>query len=75
MVVVMMQSLAVGKLPSGMTALSRRYQKEMSSNPSPTTTSPITAPLRKAMRKPPLSEVRAAWAVRAEAAVAVFMPK
>ena len=66
-VVVMVQSLAVGVRASGMSQLSRRYQKAMSSSPSPTTTSPMTAPLRKAMRKPPLSDVRAAWAVRAEA--------
>ena len=74
-VVVTRQSLAPGAVPSGRTALSSRYQKEMSSSPRPTTTSPMTAPLRKAMRSPPLSDVRAAWAVRAEAAVAVFMPR
>ena len=67
-VVVMMQSLAVGDMASaGITALSNRYQKEMSSSPSPTTTSPMTAPLRKAMRSPAFSELRAALAVRAEA--------
>ena len=75
MVVVMTHNLAPGRLPSGVTAFSNRYQKEMSSKPRPTTTRPITAPLRKAMRKPPLSDVRAACAVRAEAAVAVFIPR
>ena len=38
-------------------------------------TRPITAPLRKAMRRPPFNDVRAALAVRAEAAVAVFIPR
>ena len=76
MVVVIMHSLAVGALASeGMKASSRRYQKEMSRSPRPTTTSPITAPLRNAMRKPLLSDSRAALAVRAEAYVAVFMPR
>ena len=49
--------------------------KDISSRPSPTTTSPITAPLRKAMRKPAFNELRAAFAVRAEAYVAVFIPR
>ena len=67
-VVVMTHSLCVGVSASaGITAFSSRYQKEMSSSPRPTTTSPITAPLRKAMRRPPFSEPRAALAVRAEA--------
>ena len=35
----------------------------------------MTAPLRKAMRKPLSSELRAALAVRADAYVAVFIPK
>lgn len=43
------------------------YQNEMSSSPSPTTTSPITAPLRKATFRPRSSDWRAALAVRAEA--------
>ena len=47
----------------------------MSSSPRPTTTNPMTAPLRNAMRKPLFSPSRAAFAVRAEAYVAVFMPK
>ena len=36
---------------------------------------PMTAPERKATRSPALSEPRAAFAVRAEAYVAVFMPR
>ena len=76
MVVVMTQSLEAGFIASsGMQYCSSRYQNEMSSSPRPTTTSPITAPLRNAMRSPLLSEVRAALAVRAEAYVAVFMPR
>ena len=68
MVVVMMQSFCVGlSTSSGMTALSSRYQNEMSSSPRPTTMSPMTAPLRKATRRPLLSDSRAALAVRAEA--------
>ena len=55
-------------------ALRMRYQTEMSSSPKPTTVSPITAPDRKAIFRPALSELRAAFAVRAEAAVAVFIP-
>ena len=47
----------------------------MSSKPRPTTTKPITAPERKATFRPLSSESRAALAVRAEANVAVFMPK
>ena len=67
-VVVMIHSLCVGiRTSSGITAFSSRYQKEMSSSPRPTTTNPITAPLRKAMRRPAFSEFRAALAVRADA--------
>ena len=51
------------------------YQNDMSSSPSPTTTRPMTAPLRKATFNPRSSDCRAAFAVRAEAYVAVFMPK
>ncbi len=47
----------------------------MSNNARPTTVSPITAPERKATCKPLLSDARAAFAVRAEAYVAVFIPK
>ena len=50
------------------------HQMEMSSRPRPTTVSPITAPLRKAICKPPLSERIVALAVRADAYVAVRMP-
>lgn len=46
---------------------STTYQNEMSSRPSPTTTRPITAPLRKATFRPRSSDCRAALAVRAEA--------
>ena len=76
MVVVMMQSLDVGfKASAGMHFSSKRYQKEMSNRPSPTTTSPMTAPLLKATLSPLFRELRAALAVRAEAYVAVFMPR
>ena len=47
----------------------------MSSRPRPTTVSPITAPERNAIFRPPSRLWRAALAVRAEAKVAVFMPK
>ena len=47
----------------------------MSSSPSPTTTSPMTAPLRNATVSPPFRDVLAAFAVLADAYVAVFMPK
>ena len=43
------------------------YQNEMSSRPRPTTTRPITAPLRNATFRPRSSDCRAALAVRAEA--------
>ena len=52
---------------AGITSFSNKYQKEMSSRPRPTTTSPITAPLRKAILNPAFSEPRAALAVRADA--------
>ena len=52
-----------------------RYHTEISSKPRPTTTKPITAPLRKAIRNPLFIEARAALAVRADAYVAVFMPR
>ncbi|OAV74400.1 hypothetical protein Barb7_02105 [Bacteroidales bacterium Barb7] len=67
-VVVIMVSLCVGSSASaGITTFNSQYQKDISSNPSPTTTSPITAPLRKATCKPLFNEVRAAFAVLAEA--------
>ena len=47
---------------------------EMSSSPSPTTVKPITAPEEKATRSPRSRLSLAAWAVRALAAVAIFMP-
>ena len=76
MVVVIMHSLAESaSAPGIMKWSSTRYQNEMSNRPKPTTTSPITAPLRNATRRPRASEVREALAVRAEACVAVFMPK
>ena len=75
-VVVIIQSFAAGLAESASITLSRRiYQKEMSNRPSPTTTSPITAPLRKATRNPRFNDIRAALAVRAEAYVAVFIPR
>ena len=60
---------------SAYTALRTRNQMAMSRSPRPTTTSPITAPLRNAVFSPLSSPVRAPLAVRAEAYVAVFMPK
>ena len=65
-VVVMMVSLAVEDSAS-MKWSRMRNHKDMSSNPNPTTMSPMTAPLRNAMRNPRFSEREAAWAVRAEA--------
>ena len=50
-------------MSEGMTAFSNRYQKDISNRPKPTTTNPITAPLRKAIRKPAFNEFRAAKAV------------
>ena len=64
-VVVMKLILATGS--RSMHASITKYQSEMSSKPRPTTTSPMTDPLRKATRNPLLSERRAALAVRAEA--------
>ena len=51
---------------TGITALSSRYQRRYIHRPSPTTTSPITAPLRKAMQNPHSMSYGAAFAVRAE---------
>lgn len=68
MVVVMMVSLCVASIVSaGMQIFNNMYQNEMSSKPRPTTTNPITAPLRKATCKPLFKDDRAALAVRAEA--------
>ena len=50
------------------------HQMEMSSRPRPTTVRPITAPLRKAICRPPFSERIVALAVRADAYVAVRIP-
>ena len=50
------------------------YQIEISNNPNPTTVSPITAPLLKATFKPEFKDRVAAFAVRADANVAVFIP-
>ena len=64
-VVVMMTSFCA---PEASTKQFRTiYQSEISSSPSPTTTSPITAPLRNATRSPRSSDCCAACAVRAEA--------
>ena len=57
------------------TLLRRRNQIAMSSSPNPTTTSPMTAPLRNAICSPLLSETDAPWAVLEEAFVAVFIPR
>ncbi len=69
MVVVMAMS------DSSVRPLSTTNQMAMSSRPRPTTVSPITAPERNAIFSPPSRLWRAALAVRAEAYVAVFMPK
>ena len=50
------------------------YHREMSRSPRPTTVSPITAPERNATLSPELRERIAAFAVLAEAYVAVFIP-
>ncbi len=47
----------------------------MSNSARPTTTNPITAPERNATVNPLLSDRLTAFAVRAEACVAVFIPK
>ena len=49
-------------------------QIEMSSSPRPTTVKPITEPAEKATLRPLFNPVRQAFAVRAFAAVAIFMP-
>ena len=51
-----------------------KKQSMMSSRPNPTTVSPITAPERKAICRPSLSDRSAPAAVRLLASVAVFMP-
>ena len=50
------------------------YQSDMSRSPRPTTVSPITAPDLKAIVSPEFRERMAAFAVLAEAYVAVFIP-
>ena len=52
-----------------------RNQAEMSSSAKPVTTMPMTAPARKATFRPALSDSFTAAVVRAEAFVAVFMPR
>ena len=52
-----------------------KYHIEMSKRPRPTTTSPITAPERKATWRPWLRLSCAALVVRALARVAVFIPR
>ena len=54
-------------MESGAKAFNMINQNEMSINPSPTTTSPMTAPLLKAIRSAPFNDFRAALAVRDEA--------
>ena len=56
-------------------ALRRKYQIDRSQSPSPTTISPMTLPAEKAARSPLLRLLPQAVAVRAFAAVAIFMPK
>ena len=50
------------------------YHNEMSSRPSPTTVSPITAPERNASFRPEFRDLWVALAVLADAYVAVFIP-
>ena len=52
----------------------KKNHREMSSIPSPTTVKPITEPEEKATRRPWFRLSLAAWAVRALALVAIFMP-
>ena len=53
-----------------------RYQKKtlIERSPSPATSSPVTAPERKAVVSPPWRLVRAASAVRTLARTEMFMP-
>ena len=59
----------------GANSVSSRNHMVMSSSPKPTTTSPMTAPARKATVRPLLRLSLAPWAVRLEAMVAVFIPR
>ena len=66
--------------PSGVLAASVRNQSpanhsEMSRSANPVTQRPMTAPARNATRSPPSRLVFAAWQVRADALVAVFIPR
>ena len=56
------------------TPVSRKYQIDRSSSPSPTTVKPMTEPAEKATRSPWFKLSEAACAVRQLAAVAIFMP-
>ena len=56
------------------TNFSRANHREISSRPSPTTVKPITLPAENATRRPLFSPSRQALAVRALAAVAIFIP-
>ena len=66
MVVVMMESLCAG-LGSSTKRVRTRNQTEMSRSARPTTTRPMTAPLRNASRRPASSDWLAACATRAAA--------
>ena len=70
------QSIVTVISRNGMSTIQYRTpnHRQMSKSPSPTTVSPITAPLRKATCKPWLSETFAPCAVRELARVAVFIP-
>ena len=57
------------------TLVSRRNHNAMSSNPNPTTTRPITAPLLRAIFKPLFKDFEAPHAVLFDAYVAVFIPR
>ena len=75
-VVVIIHNLAVDVFScTGINQSNNKYHKDISKRPRPTTTSPITAPLLKATFNPLFNDSRAAFAVRADAYVAVFIPK
>ena len=56
------------------TNFKRKNHTEISRRPRPTTVKPITLPAEKAMRRPLFNPSRQAFAVRAFASVAIFIP-
>ena len=67
-------ALVMSALSSLKTNFRRNSQIEISKSPRPTTVKPITLPAENATRRPRLSPSWQAFAVRALAAVAIFMP-